>query len=174
MLQHFVLSSCWWFIVGLKIVTVHADRDLLGLGYQLWKNTVYLDCLRKKKIPQSLFIFQSCYQWVKLALQIGHKRVSSFPVHFAIIQKVWETQAAEKGWKCLEKLWLLYRTKVPYYLGALQCVLINILIRQTKYSWKIRICASMCQECLVCVCVCTIALIWEGIRLVLVIWWDFI
>lgn len=79
-----------------------------------WKNTVYLDCLRgKKKSLQTYTVFiDIIYLQGKLAVQTGHKRISDSPIHYAIIQKVWETWFVEKAWKCFDKFWLLYKTKV--------------------------------------------------------------
>lgn len=102
-----------------------------GAHYPLGENTVYLDCLRGEKMPQSLCSFHRPH----LALHVGHNRVSTSPVHYAVVQKVGETQFAGRAGKRYEKLWLLCRTKVSYYLGGSQCILINLII--TYLSGKI-------------------------------------
>lgn len=126
-------------IAGLRTVTLNADRDLLGLSYQLWKNTVYLDCVRKKKktkkkTPPKIytdFLDAICGgNEQKSALQIKHKSVSVSLMHFTTIQKVWKTAFC----KSLEMLWKVEdatdRTKPPYYLRNLRIYFDGHNIRQ--------------------------------------------
>lgn len=83
---------------------------------------------KKKIIPQSQYSFHRLYLWRKLAFQIGHKRISTSLMHYAMTSKKCGKNSL---WKKLEnalKSCGCCRTKVSFFLGALQCILINLRI----------------------------------------------
>lgn len=83
-------------------------------------------------------------------------------MHYAIIQKVRETQFVEEAWKCFEKLWLLYKTEVSYYLGALQCTLFNLIVMYLSDKILLEnLSMSQYVPGVPFLCVYRIALIWK-------------